>query len=71
MGCDIGSLPERTPYCKPKCAQFKLVVCLDEVKAQCVQCRLLHEFTVHRGQIMIGWKDAESDSVDGVKRGRS
>lgn len=53
MGCDIGVLPDRVPYCEPKCVEFKLVVWVDRVKAQCAKCSLLHEFTVHGGQIMI------------------
>lgn len=53
MGCDIGNLNDHVPYCKPKCVQFKLKVCLDSVVAQCVICSLTHQFTVHGGQIMV------------------
>lgn len=55
MGCDDQSIrKEHVPYCKPDCKEFKLVRRLDDVKAQCVRCSLLHEFTVmHDGKIKI------------------
>jgi hypothetical protein len=46
MGCDIANHGERVPYCKPECKEFKLVKWLDDVKAKCIRCSLLHEFTV-------------------------
>lgn len=53
MGCDIGSVGPHVPYCEPKCKEFRLVVWIDRVKAQCVRCSLLHEFTVLNGEIKI------------------
>ena len=66
MGCDLGVSGDHVPYCKPKCVQFRLVVTLDKVKAQCVRCSLHHEFTVHGGQIMI--EQEESKVTTGEKR---
>lgn len=53
MGCDIYTHKERVPYCKPKCKEFKLVTCLENVRAQCVKCDLNHDFTVVDGMIKI------------------
>ncbi len=60
MGCDIWPGNESKPYCAPKCVQFKLVVRLDRVVAQCVICNLNHEFTVHGGQIMVQQEERKS-----------
>lgn len=53
MGCDIANHKEQVPYCKPKCKEFHLVTWLEKIKAQCVRCSLLHEFTVLDGLIKI------------------
>jgi len=49
MGCDVGVHDIHVPYCKPDCKEFKLVVRLESVQAQCTTCRLLHDFTVTLG----------------------
>lgn len=57
MGCDIGSVGPHVPYCKPSCKEFRLMVCLDRVVAECVRCSLHHEFTVANGSIKIKQKE--------------
>lgn len=61
MGCDDQSTRrEHVPYCKPHCKEFKLVTRLENVRAQCVRCSLLHEFTVTiDGKIKIKLRETE------------
>jgi len=56
MGCDVFPGNEHVPYCKPKCKSFKLVTCLEDVKAQCVRCSLLHELVVEDGVVKVLYK---------------
>ena len=60
MGCDIAEHKEHPGYCKPRCYSFKLVTCLEDVKAQCTRCSLLHEFVVEHGNIKILYKEKET-----------
>lgn len=56
MGCDVYTKPDRVPYCKPKCKEFRLVAGhgLDQiVSAECKRCRLHHEVTLKDGLLVI------------------
>jgi hypothetical protein len=57
MGCDIHNLPERPPYCTPKCEEFKLISHAfgsGEVRAECKRCGLHHDVTLKDGLLLIG-----------------
>lgn len=58
MGCDQGVSGDHVPYCKPACKEFKLVAAtwVETVRAQCVRCKLLHDFTILDGKIKIEQK---------------
>ncbi len=49
MGCDDQStIKAHVPYCKPECKEFRLLIWLEVVMAQCIVCRLHHDVTVTR-----------------------